>query len=151
MENKFTSKFYEESLKIRLFEKKLLEFFSRGLIKGTTHTCLGQENNAVGVCAALNNSDIVLSNHRCHGHFLAHTKNFEGLLDEILGKESGVCKGVGGSQHLFYKKIFYSNGILGGNLPMSVGLAKAKKLKKSKNIVCTFEASIDVSLNSSNL
>ena len=138
MENKFTSKFYEESLKIRLFEKKLLEFFSRGLIKGTTHTCLGQENNAVGVCAALNSSDIVLSNHRCHGHFLAHTKNFEGLLDEILGKESGVCKGVGGSQHLFYKKIFYSNGILGGNLPMSVGLAKAKKLKKSKNIVCIF-------------
>ena len=69
MENKIISKFYEESINIRLFEKKLLEFFSRGLIKGTTHTCLGQENNAVGVCAALNNSDIVLSNHRCHGHF----------------------------------------------------------------------------------
>ena len=54
------------------------------------------------------------------------------MLNEILGKENGVCKGVGGSQHLFYNKVFYSNGILGGNLPMGVGLAKAKKIKKEK-------------------
>lgn len=131
-------KFYENSLKIRLFEQGLLNLFSKGLIKGTTHTCIGQENNAVGVCSALKKTDIVLSNHRCHGHFLSHTGNFEGLLNEILGKENGVCKGVGGSQHLFYNKVFYSNGILGGNLPMGVGLAKAKKIKKEKNIVCIF-------------
>ena len=131
-------KFYENSLKIRFFEQGLLDLFSKGLIKGTTHTCIGQENNAVGVCSALKKTDIVLSNHRCHGHFLSHTGNFEGLLNEILGKESGVCKGVGGSQHLFYNKVFYSNGILGGNLPMGVGLAKAKKIKKEKNIICIF-------------
>lgn len=138
IDKKNIQKFYEESLKIRLFENSLLDLFSKGLVKGTTHTSIGQENNAVGVCAALKSTDVVLSNHRCHGHFLSHTKNYEGLLNEILGKKSGVCGGIGGSQHLFYKKKFYSNGILGGNLPMSVGLAKAKKIKKDKNIVCVF-------------
>ena len=116
----------------------LLDLFSKGLIKGTTHTCVGQENNAIGVCAALNKMDIVLSNHRCHGHFLSHTKNFTGLLNEILGKKNGVCGGVGGSQHLSYKKKFYSNGILGGNLPMAVGLAQGKKLKKIKTLFVFF-------------
>ena len=135
---KYFLKFYNESLKIRFFENKLLDLFSKGFIKGTTHTCVGQENNAVGVCAALDKNDIVLSNHRCHGHFLSHTKNYDGLLNEILGKKTGVCGGVGGSQHLSYKKTFYSNGILGGNLPMAVGLAQGKKIKKDKNIVCVF-------------
>ena len=132
------NKFYLDCLNIRNFEEGLLGLFAKGLIKGTTHTCIGQENNAVGVCSALNKDDIVLSNHRCHGHFLSHTKNFEGLLNEILGKENGVCGGVGGSQHLFYKNIFYSNGILGGNLPMAVGLAKGIKLDKKNKIVCIF-------------
>ena len=108
--------FYKKSNKIRKFEKKLINLFSEGLIKGTTHTCIGQENNAVGITSALNKDDIVLSNHRCHGHFLSHTDQYDGLINEILGNESGVCRGVGGSQHLFYDKVFYSNGILGGNL-----------------------------------
>ena len=69
----------------------------------------GQTFGAIkGVCAALDKNDIVLSNHRCHGHFLSHTKNYDGLLNEILGKKTGVCGGVGGSQHLSYKKTFYS-------------------------------------------
>ena len=129
---------YKESFQIRLFEKKLLDLFSKGQIKGTTHTCLGQENSATGISSCLLKGDIVLSNHRCHGHFLAHTKNYKGLIHEILGNEEGVCNGIGGSQHLFYNKIFYSNGILGGNAPMSIGLAFAKKIKKSNNIVCLF-------------
>ena len=81
----YITEFYKESLKIRYFENMLLDLFSKGLIKGTTHTCVGQENNAIGVCAAINKMDNVLSNHLCHGHFLSHTKNFTGLLNEILG------------------------------------------------------------------
>ena len=137
MKNKFQI-LYKESLEIRFFEKKLIELFSKGKIKGTTHTCIGQENNAVGVIDALNKNDVVLSNHRCHGHFLKHTKDFYGLLYEILGDKRGVCGGIGGSQHLFYKKIFYSNGILGGNAPMAAGLALANKKNKKKQIVCLF-------------
>lgn len=138
MKNKKIIDLYKESCKIRLFENNLLDLFSKGLIKGTTHTCLGQENNATGISQCLLKGDIVLSNHRCHGHFLAHTGNYIGLIHEILGNNEGVCKGIGGSQHLFYNKIFYSNGILGGNAPMSVGLAFAKKIKKSNNIICLF-------------
>ncbi len=137
MKNKIQN-LYKECLEIRFFEKKLIELFSKGKIKGTTHTCIGQENNAVGVINALNKNDIVLSNHRCHGHFLKHTKNFHGLLYEILGDKRGVCGGIGGSQHLFYKKIFYSNGILGGNAPMAAGLALANKKNKEKQIICLF-------------
>ena len=129
---------YRDSLEIRYFEKKLIELFSKGKIKGTTHTCIGQENNAVGVIEALKKRDIVLSNHRCHGHFIKHTKNFNGLLYEILGDKRGVCGGIGGSQHLFYDKIFYSNGILGGNAPMAAGLALANKKNSSKQIICLF-------------
>ena len=130
--------FLKESLKIRFFEEELLKLFSEGKINGTTHTCIGQESNAIGICASIKKTDIILSNHRCHGHFLAHTGEYLGLLDEILGKESGVCSGVGGSQHLFYKKIFYSNGILGGNMPMSSGLAFSNKIKKNNKLVCIF-------------
>ncbi len=130
--------FYEQSLEIRYFEEKLLELFSEGKISGTTHTCIGQENNAVGVISALKKNDIVLSNHRCHGHFLKHTKNFHGLLYEILGSKKGVCGGIGGSQHLFFRKIFYSNGILGGNAPMAAGLALASKKEKLNKIICLF-------------
>ena len=79
-----------------------------------------------------------MSNHRCHGHFLKHTGNFHGLLYEILGNNKGVCGGIGGSQHLFYQKIFYSNGILGGNAPMAAGLALANKKDKIKKIICLF-------------
>ena len=130
--------FYEQSLEIRYFEEKLLQLFSEGKISGTTHTCIGQENNAVGVISALKKNDIVLSNHRCHGHFLKHTKNFHGLLYEILGSKKGVCGGIGGSQHLFFRKIFYSNGILGGNAPMAAGLALASKKEKLNKIICLF-------------
>ena len=95
--------FYKQSLEIRLFEKNLIELFSKGKIAGTTHTCIGQENNAVGVISALNKDDIVLSNHRCHGHFLKHTGNFHGLY-EILGNNKGVCGGIGEVSICFIKR-----------------------------------------------
>src|SRR4051812_34206892 len=88
---------------IRLFEQSLLDLFASGALAGTTHTCLGQETIAVGVTAALDrNRDIVFSNHRGHGHFLAYCGDVERLYLELLGKPGGVCGGRGGSQHLQY-------------------------------------------------
>ena len=127
-----------KTLNIRNFENALLELFPKGLVKGTTHTSLGQETNAVGIISALQSDDIVVSNHRCHGHYLSHTDDYTGLLNEILGKDNGVCGGIGGSQHLFYKNKFFSNGILGGNTAMAAGMAYALKFKKMKKIVCLF-------------
>ena len=103
---------------IRLFELSLLDMFGQGLLAGTTHTCLGQEATAVGVVSCLDRErDIILSSHRCHGHFLAYCGQVEALYLEIMGKPGGVCAGRGGSQHLQVKN-FYSNGIQGGIMPI---------------------------------
>ena len=86
---------------IRRFEESLLDLFSLGKLAGTTHTYIGQEANAVGVIAHLEQGrDVIVSNHRCHGHYLAFTDDVDGLLGEVMGKASGVCGGKGGSQHL---------------------------------------------------
>jgi len=127
-----------KALNIRNFENALLALFPKGLVKGTTHTSLGQETNAVGIISALQNDDIVVSNHRCHGHYLSHTNDYMGLLNEILGKDNGVCGGIGGSQHLFYKNKFFSNGILGGNTAMAAGMSYAIKFQKLNKVVCLF-------------
>ena len=78
---------YFELLIIRKFEKNLLQLFSSNRLFGTTHTCIGQEAIATGVMASINEGDIVFSNHRCHGHFIAYSHRPELLLKEIMGKE----------------------------------------------------------------
>jgi TPP-dependent pyruvate/acetoin dehydrogenase alpha subunit len=128
---------YRSLYRIRRFEETVLENFSKGVFFGTTHTYLGQEANAVGVLSHLTLSDIVVSNHRCHGHFLAYGGEPQGLFAELMGKQSGVCGGRGGSQHLHWRN-FYSNGILGGTIPLATGMALAEKLKKSDAIVIAF-------------
>ena len=124
---------YEEALLIRKVEEKLLDLFSLGKINGTVHTCIGQEFSALAFAGQLKPGDFVFSNHRCHGHFISFTKNYYGLLAELMGKKTGVCGGVGSSQHL-YQNGFYSNGIQGGIVPVAAGMALAKKIKKTENI-----------------
>ena len=128
---------YQRMLEIRLFESLVLEAFARGHITGTTHTCAGQEAVAVAAASGLGDGDIVVSNHRSHGHFLARTGEFEGLFAEIMGLESGVCRGLGGSQHLCHGD-FFSNGIQGGIVPVSTGIALAEKVKGTGNIAVCF-------------
>jgi TPP-dependent pyruvate/acetoin dehydrogenase alpha subunit len=129
---------YETMALIRAVETSLLDLFSKGKLRGTVHTGIGQEAIAAGVVAALDlDRDIVCSNHRGHGHYLAYCGDAKGLIAEIMGRADGVCKGVGGSQHL-HRKNFYSNGILGGMAPVSVGMAMAEKTKGSGAIVVQF-------------
>ncbi len=124
------SRLYRALYLIRRFEESVLENFSRGVFFGTTHTYLGQEANAVGVLANLHPEDIVFSNHRCHGHFLAYGGEAQALFAELMGKASGVCGGRGGSQHLHWRN-FYSNGVQGGIVPVATGMALAEKFKAS--------------------
>jgi 2-oxoisovalerate dehydrogenase E1 component len=120
---------------VRTVEQQLLELFSAGKLSGTTHTCIGQEMTAVALAASLDRAkDVIVSNHRCHGHYLAWTDDPDGLLAEVMGKETGVCGGLGGSQHLSATG-FFSNGIQGGIVPVAAGLAFAKKLAGSGGIV----------------
>ncbi|MFZ4594122.1 MAG: thiamine pyrophosphate-dependent dehydrogenase E1 component subunit alpha [Verrucomicrobiaceae bacterium] len=125
-------------LTIREVEQLLLRLFSMGLVRGTVHTCLGQEACAVGVIKALDPArDTVCSNHRGHGHFVAWTDNVRGLLAEVMGMDEGVCGGKGGSQHL-YATNFYSNGILGGMAPVATGMAFAAKTAAQGGISAIF-------------
>lgn len=114
---------------IRHVEMTLLELFSKGYLRGTVHTSIGQEACAVGVISNIDNAkDLVYSNHRCHGHYISYSNDIKGLIAEIMGKDEGVCKGVGGSQHLQFKN-FYSNGIQGAGMPVIAGMCMAERLK----------------------
>src|SRR5665213_750658 len=117
-----------KALGIRLFEQRLLKLFSEGRLFGTVHTCIGQEWTGVAVAEHLQPSDVIFSNHRCHGHYLARTGNYPGLFAEIMGREAGICKGRGGSQHICDANVF-SNGIQGGIVPVSAGIAYAQKIE----------------------
>ncbi|MGI5239727.1 thiamine pyrophosphate-dependent dehydrogenase E1 component subunit alpha [Dactylosporangium sp. CA-139066] len=113
-------------LVIRHFERRLLELFDEGELGGTTHTCLGQEYVAVAVAALLEPGDVVVSNHRGHGHYLARYDDPEGLLAEIMGRSGGLCGGVGGSQHL-HRDGFLTSGVQGQTLPIAAGIALQHK------------------------
>ncbi|GAB4496722.1 MAG: alpha-ketoacid dehydrogenase subunit alpha/beta [Anaerolineales bacterium] len=128
---------YRSLYRIRKFEETVLEAFPRGVFHGTTHTYLGQEANAAGVLAHLQPADVVFSNHRCHGHFLAYGGSPFALFAEMMGKPAGVCGGVGGSQHLHWRN-FYSNGIQGGIVPAATGMAFAEQRKNSGAVVLCF-------------
>lgn len=129
---------YSTMYLIRRFEETLLDLFARGEISGTTHTCIGQEADAAGVVSKLDPArDVVVSNHRCHGHYLALTDDVDGLLREILGREGGVCGGKGGSQHLCAAN-FYSNGVLGSTVPVAAGIALAQRERGAGGIATVF-------------
>lgn len=127
----------EEALRIRLIEETFLELFSLGKMNGTVHTCVGQELSAVAVCHFLTENDWVTSNHRCHGHFISKTGNWKGLIDELMGLKSGVCGGIGSSQHL-YAEGFLSNGIQGSLIPVGTGIALHNKLAMNNCIAVSF-------------
>jgi TPP-dependent pyruvate/acetoin dehydrogenase alpha subunit len=129
---------YERMFFIRRFEESLLDLFAQGKLVGTTHTYIGQEANAIGIIDHLEpGRDVVFSNHRCHGHYLAFTDDAFGLLCEVMGKAPGVCGGKGGSQHLC-KGNFYSNGVLGSIVPVATGIALAEKKKGTGAISTVF-------------
>lgn len=131
------SELYRSLYLIRRFEETVLEAFPRGVFSGTTHTYLGQEADAVGVLSHLMAGDVVVSNHRCHGHFLAYGGDPRALFAEMMGKATGVSGGRGGSQHLHWGN-FYSNGVLGGTVPVATGMALAEKRKSSGAVVICF-------------
>jgi 2-oxoisovalerate dehydrogenase E1 component len=128
---------YASMLQIRLFEQHLLGLYRSQGLSGTTHTYIGQEAIAVGALRHLQPGDGVVSNHRCHGHYLAYGGDPRALFLEIIGDRNGVCRGVGGSQHLHVGR-FYSNGVLGGTIPVATGLGLADCIRDSGNTVVCF-------------
>ncbi len=122
---------------IRQLEERLLSLYAAGEVKGTVHVCIGQEWTGVAAANATSSGDSMISNHRGHGHFLAWTDNSLGLISEVMGKATGVCGGMGGTQHLFSDG-FISNGIQGGMMPVATGWALAKKKLQDGTICIIF-------------
>ena len=125
------------ALRIRAVESALYDAFGKGQLHGTIHTCIGQEFSGVAICRKLQSDDFVTSNHRCHGHFIATTGQWRGLIDELVGNVDGVCAGIGSSQHLCDER-FISNGQQGGLLPVAAGVALDRKLAGKKAVVVSF-------------
>jgi len=132
-----TENIYRKALLIRKTEDLFLELFTKGELNGTVHTCNGQEFSALAFCEALETGDSTYSNHRCHGHYIAHTNDVKGLIGELMGKAVGTCGGIGSSQHLCNND-FFSNGIQGGIVPVSLGMALANKLQNNNKVVVVF-------------
>jgi 2-oxoisovalerate dehydrogenase E1 component len=137
LQSEVKQRIIRKALLSRRVEERLLDLFSQGKLFGTVHTCIGQEFSGAVLTEFLHPGDAIFSNHRCHGHFLSFTNDTQGLIAEIMGKESGVCRGRGGSQHLC-KDGFYSNGIQGGIAPVAAGLALARKFNGDRKISVVF-------------
>lgn len=121
--------FIDRALQIRASEMAMMELLKADEIHGTLHTCVGQELCAAALYDHLRpGTDAMFSNHRCHGHVIAHEAGPDGLLRELLARDGALCLGRGGSQHLHARR-FFSNGIQGGIAPLGVGFAWAQKLR----------------------
>jgi TPP-dependent pyruvate/acetoin dehydrogenase alpha subunit len=129
--------YYKTMLLIRRFEEHLLAEFSTGKLVGTTHAYIGQEADAAGVFSVIKSDDVIFSNHRCHGHFLAYGGEPYHLAAELMGKSTGLVGGRGGSQHIQWRN-FYTNGIQGGIVPVATGMALAEKARRTGQIVLVF-------------
>ena len=126
---------------IRKFEEGAEDSYMRGLIHGTMHLSIGQECSAVGSCMPLTDDDQITSTHRGHGHCVAKGAEVSRMFAEFFGKETGYCKGRGGSMHIadVAKGNLGANGIVAGGIPIAVGAAlTSKRLKTGKVVVCFF-------------
>ena len=118
--------FYRMML-IRQMERKIESLFSKGVLRGTTHCCIGQEAVPVALSYLLDiDRDYLCSGHRAHGLSMMMTMKPELLLGEIMGRPFGMAKGLGGSQHVYYKN-YFTNGITGGMVSVATGIAFALK------------------------
>jgi len=122
---------------IRAFEEKADDLFAHGRVHGTMHLSAGQEAVAIGVCTALQPGDYVLSTHRGHGHCIARGADVRRMMAEFLGKETGYCRGRGGSMHIAAMDIgiLGANGIVAGGLPLSTGVGLSIQ-QRGTNQVC---------------
>jgi pyruvate dehydrogenase E1 component alpha subunit len=136
-----------EMVRIRRFEERCVELYSGALIRGFLHLYIGEEAIAVGVMAALDDDDAVVSTYREHGHAIAKKVAMGPIMAEMFGKVDGVSRGRGGSMHLFDAdtRFYGGNAIVAGGIPLAVGVALADRMQGRDRItVCFFgEGAVD--------
>jgi len=125
---------------IRRFEERASDDYHSGAIYGVVHCYIGEEAVAVGVCAALNDDDQIISTHRGHGHCIAKGADLKRMMAELYGRQSGYCKGKGGSMHIadFSIGMLGANGIVGGGIPIVTGAGLAAQLDGKGRVAVSF-------------
>lgn len=131
---------FETMLRIRRFEERAGQLFRAGEIPGFVHLSIGQEAVAAGVMAALRSGDLITTTHRGHGHILAKGARMDRMMAELMGRETGYCRGKGGSMHIFDLDlgVLGANGILGAGQPIAVGAAMAQRWRGLDAVAVTF-------------
>jgi TPP-dependent pyruvate/acetoin dehydrogenase alpha subunit len=127
-------------VRIREFELAAMDLFKRGQVKGAMHPYIGQEASGVGVCMALRRDDLIAGTHRSHGHNLAKGADAKKMMAEILGRETGYCKGRGGSMHIaaFDAGSLGALAVVGSGIPLAVGAALAFKMRGENRVTVPF-------------
>ena len=125
---------------IRIFEESAEQLYFQGMMHGTMHLSIGQEGSAVGSITALRNDDYIFSTHRGHGHCIAKGAKPGGMMAEFMGKESGYCRGRGGSMHMADVETgnLGANGIVAGGVPMAAGVGLSMKMQKLDRVCLVF-------------
>ncbi len=131
---------YYSMLRIRMVEEKIVELYPEQEMRCPVHLCIGQEACAAGVGAALRPEDTVMSGHRAHGHYLAKGGSLKKMLAEIYGKESGCCRGRGGSMHLIDLAVNFlgSTPVVAGTVPVATGAAWAAAMNGERAATVVF-------------
>ena len=139
-EEKVAVPLLKKMLLIRSFEEKTYELYLSGILPGFIHLYIGEEAVAAGVCQALREDDYISSTHRGHGHLLAKGGSPRKMVAELFGKQTGYCKGKGGSMHIFDfgLNILGANGIVGGGIPIATGAALSAKMRGTDQVVACF-------------
>lgn len=137
---KFWVDVYKTLYMIRTFETNCIQLYRQGLITGYFHPYLGEEAIATGACAALKDDDYIISTHRGHGHCIARGGELKKMVAEVLGRETGYCRGRGGSMHIadVSKGNMGANGIVGGGIPLGVGAGMSIKVRGTSQAVIIF-------------
>ncbi len=131
---------YTKMNEIRKFEEKAFKLFEENKLRGSVHLYIGEEAIASTVISLLRDSDYITSTHRGHGHGIAKSGDLKSAMAELMGKQTGFCKGRGGSMHIadLKKGNLGANAIVGGGIPIAVGGALAAKLKGTDNVAVSF-------------
>ncbi|WER50929.1 pyruvate dehydrogenase (acetyl-transferring) E1 component subunit alpha [Cupriavidus sp. WKF15] len=139
-EKAFALTLLRDMLRIRRLEEKCAERYGEGKIRGFLHLYIGEEAVCVGALHALTPEDNVVATYREHGHALVRGMDIGILMAEMYGKREGCARGRGGSMHLFDRatRLFGGNAIVGGGLPLAVGLALAGQMRKSRRVTACF-------------
>lgn len=131
---------YENLVRIRMTEEAIAEEYARQEMRCPVHLSIGQEAAAVGVSAALKDTDVVFSTHRCHSHYLGKGGNLNAMIAELYGKKTGCAGGLGGSMHLIDQSVgmLGASAIVGGSIPLAVGAALSFKMDGAPHVAVAY-------------